>query len=1311
MKSNEEGLISNEGSSSVTADGSISAARTHAVLIDDAVLIDRAAMFDARTIASASREAGVDVDALIAHGRGARCFGRDQELAQLVELADGAIAADLGRVVVLEGEAGIGKSRLCSALVDELARRKLHVFEGRCRDGVHNAATYRPFVEILDAVTTSLDAMGEAGVAERGREVGESLAGRTALGAQGAGWAERRASLFDAVAEFLIDASRLLRLAILIHDVDLADRATRELVAHLAAIGAPAAPLATGVAGGHVRGAIILTARVVDGELLSGASVTSVRLRALDEEGVRAFLQSPEVVTFFAEVTGGRPRALEALLESAPLDIDELLRARWARLSDASQRLVAALAVAGRPMDLADLGQLTGLISSEKADALSRAALELASSRVVHRAVESGRIVFSFLRRSDEETIYSLLANDERVALHRAVGAWFAEQGRDDLLDRVRIAEHLLRGGAPTAVEAALHAADALELTYGYDRAIDLLRRARVVTPASGPIAIIDGRLCELERLVGDYDAALATAERIEAREPGAAARRRVAALHVVRDELDLALAALDTALVQTSTLEHGAEMERGRIAAARAEALYLAGRTQEAKRAAETALEHGDDPEAPARRLEIHNTLGKIALADGRYADAASIFGENVAPARALGNAFEESRALFNLGIAELRLGDHAQAQARYQAALEVAESAGDHRNRAFCLQNLAVLAHWRGDYAQALSQFQSAVAAFRRTGLRARLAWVALDLASVYLDLNDRDGAEATAALVEQLGTQAMPPKIGIDRALLTARIAALGGDFEGARRGAVHVERAAAGHQPERVIEAGQLLVRLDLDEGDLGEAARALDSLPMSRADRTQLRTDLLRAELHVARGRGLDARRLLRDALATAQRLADLESEWRAHYWLGRAALTLRDGTEAERRFRAALSVDRRLRERVPENQRAAFEADPLRRALERALGLPAVVALPVAARPRPRLVDGKNELVAEKAEDAPLVGRMVGRHPRMQTVSGLIARVAPSDSIVLIRGESGTGKELAAEALHEGSSRRGRPFIKVNCGAIVESLLLSELFGHERGAFTGAMARKKGRFEVADGGTLFLDEIGDVSPRTQVALLRVLQERQFERVGGTTPVRVDVRILCATHRNLEEMVARGEFREDLYYRLRGIQIELPALRERASDVPIIAAAILGNLAAQRGQDPLRLTDEAKVLLTRHAWPGNVRELENVLRSASLFADGGEIDARDLGELVASPRGALESCDRGAAPPAAQAPEPISIWQRLADEGLSLKELKTRVEVECIERALAASGGNITRAAEKLGMKRPRLSQLIKEHGLRAEENK
>ena len=221
-----------------------------------------------------------------------------------------------------------------------------------------------------------------------------------------------------------------------------------------------------------------------------------------------------------------------------------------------------------------------------------------------------------------------------------------------------------------------------------------------------------------------------------------------------------------------------------------------------------------------------------------------------------------------------------------------------------------------------------------------------------------------------------------------------------------------------------------------------------------------------------------------------------------------------------------------------------------------------------------------------------------------------------SSSTVLIRGESGTGKELVAEALHRASDRAAGPLVTVNCAALVETLLLSELFGHEKGSFTGAFARRRGRFELAEGGTLFLDEIGDISPRTQVALLRVLQERTFERVGGTTAIRANVRIVCATHRDLRAMVERGEFREDLYYRLRGITLEVPALRARIGDLPRISDHLLARIAAERAEPAKTLAPDALELLARHRWPGNVRELENALRVASLFAESAAITASD-----------------------------------------------------------------------------------------------
>ncbi len=220
--------------------------------------------------------------------------------------------------------------------------------------------------------------------------------------------------------------------------------------------------------------------------------------------------------------------------------------------------------------------------------------------------------------------------------------------------------------------------------------------------------------------------------------------------------------------------------------------------------------------------------------------------------------------------------------------------------------------------------------------------------------------------------------------------------------------------------------------------------------------------------------------------------------------------------------------------------------------------------------------------------------------------------------------------------------------VKVNCAALVETLLLSELFGHEKGSFTGAAARRRGRFEVAEGGTLFLDEIGDISPRTQVALLRVLQDRTFERVGGVTPIRANVRIVCATHRDLGAMVARGDFREDLYYRLRGVVLEVPALRQRVADLPHVTAAILDHIAAERGIAPKRLSAAALEGLARHPWPGNIRELQNALRAAALFAEGEVIELDDFTTNVDGLRGLAPTGPESVSP--SGSPRPSKTWR-------------------------------------------------------------
>jgi len=315
---------------------------------------------------------------------------------------------------------------------------------------------------------------------------------------------------------------------------------------------------------------------------------------------------------------------------------------------------------------------------------------------------------------------------------------------------------------------------------------------------------------------------------------------------------------------------------------------------------------------------------------------------------------------------------------------------------------------------------------------------------------------------------------------------------------------------------------------------------------------------------------------------------------------------------------------------------------------------------------------------------------MVGNSPVMQEVYKMIGRVALSETTVLIRGESGTGKELVAEAIHTHSKRSGGPLVKVNCAAIPESLLESELFGYEKGAFTDARQRHLGRFEQASGGTLFLDEIGELSPAIQAKLLRVLQDHKLERLGGGETITADVRILAATGRDIEGLVRAGRFREDLYYRLNVVSIALPPLRQRHQDIPELVEHLLRKHEARDGEPSPGLSREALELLLNYNWPGNVRQLENVLQRALVLARGRPITP----DLIY-----LES---PAAPsPAAGEPRPHLLK--------GLKETVAEVERDLIVQALRATGGNRSRAANILKIQRRLLYAKIEEHGIREQE--
>jgi len=303
---------------------------------------------------------------------------------------------------------------------------------------------------------------------------------------------------------------------------------------------------------------------------------------------------------------------------------------------------------------------------------------------------------------------------------------------------------------------------------------------------------------------------------------------------------------------------------------------------------------------------------------------------------------------------------------------------------------------------------------------------------------------------------------------------------------------------------------------------------------------------------------------------------------------------------------------------------------------------------------------------------------LLSRDPGMLKVCRSIEKIAPSSASVILLGESGTGKELLARALHQLSSRRSKRFVAINCAAIPDTLLESELFGYERGAFTGAVKQTQGKIELAHEGTFFLDEVGDLPMALQAKLLRFLQERVIERIGGHKEIPVDVRVVCATHRNLKDLIAAGQFREDLYYRLSEIVITIPPLRNRIGDAVLLAHHFKDGFSTKEGRSGLHFSPQALAMIEAHTWPGNVREMENCIKRAVIMADGPQITAEDLG---------LGSSDA-------------------VEEPINLRQIRDEAEYGAVVKALARSDGNIAKAAELLGVSRPTLYDLLERHGIR-----
>ncbi len=709
-----------------------------------------------------------------------------------------------------------------------------------------------------------------------------------------------------------------------------------------------------------------------------------------------------------------------------------------------------------------------------------------------------------------------------------------------------------------------------------------------------------------------------------------------------------------------------GKVLEGGKLRASQAlpvavavQALFDLGRRDEALLLAQRGQVELDDDASAACRLMLSALEGNLRVSRGQIAEARQCFTRVELSARALGLEEFVGIARIAFGTVALQEGGADAAERLYRSALQLC--AGTLRFERLALHCLGNVFLQTGRIAAARAAFDATLEHLDSPGLR--LAGY-VSAASADAFLGDAASARARVVTLKSFASSSRRQKLVVLLSEAWARIAERRLDEALKLLASVELE-ASAEKQPAHAVSVAWLQARCLAWLERWPEAETALSRAGrlhhQHRLSSHHAAIHLLDAELAVAGGDPSRARRALRrlQEVPLGARALDFAFRARVLEW-GLARGEKNAGALESARQRVGAEWDALLAQVPPEGVRAFSEA----------LDRPALLAQLGKAAPL--------------ASDVPL---LLGRSEPFRAMLSRLKKVAGADVSVLLTGETGVGKELVARALHALSPRRDRPFIALNCAALTDELLLSELFGHEKGAFTGAVERSIGHFERADGGTLFLDEVADMSPRGQAALLRALQERSFERVGGGKLLRADVRILAATNADLSRAVRAKEFREDLYFRLKGIHLEIPALRQRGDDVLTLSAHFLEQAAGLRGSGPKRFSTEAEQLLIAYAWPGNVRELKNVVGAVELLSDGPVVTAELLRPLIAvPPSGGSHGAEIGAAD-----------FER---SGLTLTEYLTRLRRDCIAEALNRNAGSIAAAAAQLGFSRSRLSQIV-----------
>jgi DNA-binding NtrC family response regulator len=705
---------------------------------------------------------------------------------------------------------------------------------------------------------------------------------------------------------------------------------------------------------------------------------------------------------------------------------------------------------------------------------------------------------------------------------------------------------------------------------------------------------------------------------------------------------------------------------EHGFLAPTHVQFLLDCGRREEGAAFAQTARGHLSGPESTFSRLMLMVLEGRVAIDKGDHRRARGLYGDVQLQARAAG--LEDL-----VGLAKVACATLARREDQNAAALQLCLGAleiflGDEPFEAVALHNLGLAYLKEGRPLEAQAALTRSLA-----GLDIPFQQLTAYPQAIASDCFLGDTAEAERKLAALTALAPDTPQARISLGLCRAHLRSARTEWEAAlsELDALHISDVTA-QKHLYAVPSGWLRVEALLALGRAEEASRVLADLSrnlyLSNLSTQPAGLSLLDARVAFANGDLERARRVLRRARSSAEATRTQDFELRARVLAFQLAATEgKEGPREEAR-RAATEAWDALTQSLPSEVQRRFWR----------------------AYDRPRLLALLGVPTEEEGGELPYLR---GTSPAFHAMVAQLRRVASTEASVLLLGETGVGKELAARAIHDFSRRASGPFVAVNCAAISDELLLSELFGHEKGAFTGAVNRHVGRFEQAHGGTLFLDEIADISPRGQAALLRALQERVFERVGGTELVRVNVRIIAASNRDLAEAVRAEDFRQDLFFRLAGIQVKVPPLRERGEDVRVLAAWLLEQSAQERGDQPRRLSKEAERLMRDYAWPGNIRELRNVVLAADILSESPVIAVDVLAPLLQRIPPRFEAGEG----PGAAMPD---VWLLFRQHGGTLRRFLADLQHACIERGLAENDGNIAATAADLGFSRSRLTQIV-----------